>query len=323
MIFFKKGTGLLEDLRHQSLKDLDYKHEEVASASAPTWLNKQTYRKYPIKDQSNSSSCVANATALVLGIENELEEGEYVDLSARDIYSQRLNRPEEGMYFWDALDIAHKNGATLETLMDSNGRGEVKMNENIDRKMSDKQIAGIFKAGGYIELPKDIDSIASILEKGKGVLLGFKFTYAEWGKIPSISDVTPNLHHGVAGVDFTLYNGKKALIIQDSWGLHSSTINGQRIITEDFLPRCTYAGYLLDLSNSVRDIDRPIFDGSIKSLQKVLTYEGFFPNTITPTGVFGSITKKALIEFQKKYGISPAEGVLGPITTKKLLELYK
>lgn len=323
--FNKKGLGALHDDRHQSLKDLDYKHEEVASAVAPLWLKKTSYRHYPVKDQSNSSSCVANATALIMGIENELEEGEYVDLSARDIYTKRMNMPGEGMYFVDALAIAKNYGATLEVCMPSNGKGEVKMNENIDRKVSDTQIAKVFKAGGYVQLPIDIDTIASVSEKGKGILLGFTFNFDEWTSTPKLLHDTAPLHHGVAGVDFTLADDSKALIIQDSWGLHNTTIKGQRIITEDFLKaRCTFAGYLLDLSNDpTKRTFKPSFDGSTKSLQDILKFEGFFPTTIESTGYFGSITKAALIKFQLAHNINPPEGYFGPITKEYLFANYK
>lgn len=323
--FNKKGLGALEDLRHQSLKDLDYKHEEVASATSPLWLKKDSYRHYPVKDQSNSSSCVANATALIMGIENEIEEGEYVDLSARDIYTKRFNFPSEGMHFVDALGIAKDYGSTLEVCMPSNGKGEVKMNENIDRKVSDQQIAKIFKAGGYVQLPIDIDTIASVSEKGKGILLGFKFNYDEWISTPKLLHDTAPLHHGVAGVDFTLTNDSKALVIQDSWGNHTSTVNGQRFITEDFLKaRCTFAGYLLDLSNDPEKITfKPTFDGSIKSLQDILKYEGYFPTTIKSTGYMGAITKNALIKFQTAHNINPPQGYFGEITKAYLLANYK
>jgi hypothetical protein len=324
MIFKKRGTGALEDLRHHTLQEEDYLHEEVAFASPVVWEEKTTWRHYPVKDQSTSSSCVANATALILGIENEIEEGGYVELSARDIYSQRMNCPAEGMYFWDALDIAKKNGATLEVCIPSNGKKEAEMN-TCSRKVSDRQVANIFKSGGYVGLPVDIDAVADVLDKGKGILAGFKFNYPEWQQIPVTTVDNPTLHHGVAIVDYTLYKGQKCLIMQDSWGLDKTTLNGQRIITEDFFKkRCTFVGYMLDLSNDpAKRGNKPVFDGSVKSLQDCLRYEGLFPTTVESTGVFGAITKKALIEFQKKYGIEPAVGFFGEKTKAKLLELYK
>jgi hypothetical protein len=50
----------------------------------------------------------------------------------------------------------------------------------------------------------------------------------------------------------------------------------------------------------------------VTALQTYLASKGFF--SVTPTGYFGSITKRALAQFQASVGISPAAGYFGPIT---------
>lgn len=62
-------------------------------------------------------------------------------------------------------------------------------------------------------------------------------------------------------------------------------------------------------------------NSEVKALQEALAKD----KTIYPegkaTGYYGSLTKKAVIRFQKKYGIEPV-GYVGPQTRKKLNEIY-
>jgi peptidoglycan hydrolase-like protein with peptidoglycan-binding domain len=50
----------------------------------------------------------------------------------------------------------------------------------------------------------------------------------------------------------------------------------------------------------------------VTALQTWLATKGFF--TVTPTGYFGSITRRAVAQYQASVGISPAAGYFGPIT---------
>lgn len=57
---------------------------------------------------------------------------------------------------------------------------------------------------------------------------------------------------------------------------------------------------------------------AVSALQKNLKILGFM--SISPTGYFGSLTKTAVIRFQKKYGITP-DGIAGPKTLGKISNL--
>jgi peptidoglycan hydrolase-like protein with peptidoglycan-binding domain len=50
----------------------------------------------------------------------------------------------------------------------------------------------------------------------------------------------------------------------------------------------------------------------VTALQTFLATKGYF--TVTPTGYFGSITKRAVAQYQAANGITPAAGYFGPIT---------
>lgn len=73
--------------------------------------------------------------------------------------------------------------------------------------------------------------------------------------------------------------------------------------------------------------ERPITYGmknsnDVRELQKILQKEGLLVGASPVDGSFFLDTKNAVIKFQQKYGITPAEGFVGPITKKKINELY-
>jgi len=348
----RRGTGALDDPRPQEEKDRDYESKEVVTppaAGALQWIDKpqSQWRKFEIFDQDGSLSCVGQSTAKILGVENVREENRFIRFSARDIYTRRSNAPAGGMWFHNALEIASKTGASFESLMPSEKKNEAGMNYSGDRKVSDEQIGLIFKGGGYVGFtyPYNIDEIAKVIDSGKAVLFGFRFTYAEWNERPSVKVSNPDLHHGVAGVDRTLNGGEKCIIIDDSWGA-ATALNGQRIITEAFLrDRCTYAGYLTDLSNKWRDMQTVIVKphvnfqrdlkfgethDDVKALQDMLKFEELFPVNQESTGYYGNITAKAVLAWQKLHAVGTAAElkplggkVFGPKSRTTANLLYK
>ena len=334
------NLGVIDDPRNLEEKQKDYKSEELFSASLFEWKEKpeSEWRKFPIFNQSNSSSCVAQAVTKALGIENYIEEGKFVHLSARDIYTRRSNFPSTGMYFQQGMDIGHNQGATIEQLMPSQGIGELLMNDSSDRTPLTDILAKIVRGGNYLNLPINIDDIASFINRtGKGVVLGVRFGNGEWNKdVPTINGTDTKYGHGVCAVDYTLHNGKKALIIEDSWG-DTSGLSGRRIVTEDWFTagRIIYAGYYIYLSNTgLPEDDKPSYiftrdlsyglrnDEDVKKLQECLAYLEMFPSDYDFTGNFYSITLNAVKEFQLKYDIKPVKGYVGKLTRAKLNELF-
>lgn len=62
-------------------------------------------------------------------------------------------------------------------------------------------------------------------------------------------------------------------------------------------------------------------DEDVRNLQKILVLEEAFPEGVAD-GHFGKKTQNAVIDFQKKYNISPSSGYVGVLTRAKLNELY-
>ena len=58
----------------------------------------------------------------------------------------------------------------------------------------------------------------------------------------------------------------------------------------------------------------------VKDLQEFLVYEGSYPEAKI-SGYFGSLTKNAVMKFQKKYNIDPVSGYVGYKTRHRMQQL--
>lgn len=328
-----------------TVKSYEFK-EIVASANPVEWIEKpeSTWRKFPIFNQDGSGSCVAQSMAKLLGILYWLKNQAYVHFSATHVYQRRTNKPDEGMGGVDAFDIA-REGVTLEELVPSQNMSESEMNSIFIPEYK-KEVGKIFKIGNYVVFTNPtIDDVASTIQTtGKGVMVWFYFKIDEWTNVPTIK--YPELQsyeasrHSVTAVDYTLYGGKKALIIDDSWG-SSYGLAGQRVITEDFFKaRNFFAAYPIDFKFAETPVEKPkhtftkqleigMNDAEVNWLQKVLVYEGFFPTNVVPTEYYGAITASGVLKFQLKYAVDNVNDlqtlqgrIVGPKTLAKLNELY-
>jgi hypothetical protein len=349
-------SGAVLDTRPEAAKLKDFKFEELVSAADPVnWLEKpqDQWRKFPIFNQNGSGSCVAQTEAKELGIMRWLKDGNYVHFSATDIYQRRANKPAGGMGAADARAIVAK-GATLEVLSPSQNMTDAQMDSAIVEPYK-HEVGNVFSVPNYVEVSaKNIDTVASIIQRTKkGVMVWFYFEYQEWDQRPHVVNTTLDLYapatarHSITGIDYTLLpGGKRAIIIEDSWGPNAG-IGGQRIVDEDFFAaRNWYAGYLLNFRfedqtqpqptpipkpHHVFNIDLEFsavvtYNPEVIALQDCLKYEGVFPNNVVSTGYFGAVTKKSVQAFQIKHSITtvdgPGYGRVGPKTRAKLNLLY-
>ena len=335
--------GIAEDPRSEEEKQLDFQHDELFSGIAnPIWEEREP-KKYPLRWQDGSLACVAFSMAKILGIDEVYEGREYVELSPRDMYVKRQNKPSGGMWLPNALNLA-REGMTLESLVPSDGKGESLMNDTQGITEETKKIGLKYKTAGFVQLPINMDKIASITSMGKGVLLGFRFDKEQWTKNPWVkANSGKEIGHGVAGVDNVLRKGIKTLVIDDSWDTSFVPPACQREITEDFLKHsCFYAGYTLNFIYGEEFANKPKcnFKFSMKygdhnkdviTLQNILKYEGLFPLNVESTGKFLGTTKGAVIKLQEKYkddiltpvGLTKATGFVGASTIKFLNKKYE
>ena len=321
-ILTQKGTGALLDNRNSLERLRDFRFEESITAPDPvSWREKSEseWRKFPIFNQNGSGSCVAQSMAKLLGINYFLENGSYVHFSASHIYKRRMNRPTAGMLGYDAFKIA-QSGVTLEELTPSQEMNDEEM-DSIDIPEYKQKVGELFKIKNYLQFNAgDIDKVASIIQRTKkGVMVWFYWMPEEWMNIPVVKYpsllVEKAYRHSVVAVDYTLYKGEKAIIIEDSWG-SSYGLAGQRIITESFFKqRNFFCAYPMNFSFSgtneppYHSFSRPLefditlskIDVDVASLQEILKYEGLFPTNLASSGIYGAVTANAVLKFQKKY----------------------
>ena len=347
-------SGALVDVRLEIQRAKDFKFEEVVASSAPVdWVEKSPdqWRKFPIFNQNGSGSCVAQTEAKELGIMRYLKDGQYVHFSATDIYQRRANKPAGGMNAVDARSIASQ-GVTLEVLAPSQSMTDEGM-DGATIAPYKHEVGAVFKVPNYLEIPsKDIDTVASVIQQTKkGVMVWFYFQYDEWDTRPHVVNPILNLglpttvRHSVTAVDYTLLaDGRKALIIEDSWGPGAGA-GGQRIVDEEFFSmRNWYAGNLVNFrfednsqpspTNTPNkpihtfnvDLEFGMVSSEVVALQDVLKYEGMFPANTQSSGNYGAITQKGVQQFQIKYGITtaggPGYGRVGPLTRAHLNMFY-
>lgn len=345
--------GALPDDRSEDEKQKDFHFGEVvASVNPVTWVEKaqSAWRRFPTFNQNGSGSCVAQTMKKLLGVMYWLRNGAFALFSATHIYQRRSNKPQGGMIGVEAFNIC-RDGVTLEALVPSESMTDKEM-DALGIPKEAQEVGKVFKLGNFVILPtKDIDTIASIIQTtGKAVMVWFYFEYREWNNEPSVLNPSLNMHgdftcrHSVAAVDFTLWKGKKALIIDESWGI-GTALNGQRVIDEDFFKeRNFFAAYPINFAfedqaapkpveptppsptpgkpkftfkeplnfiawNSTKNqpADMELHDAQkdeVKALQDILRYEGCFPKNTASTGYYGAVTAKAVYAYQMKHKVA-------------------
>lgn len=344
------SNGALIDTRPQKEKDKDYLFKEaVASTDKVVWQTKSEneWRKFPISNQKSSNQCVAFSLAKMLGIQHTLDEGEWIDFSATHLYERRANFPAPGMNGIDAFNLARNHGTSFEKLYPNKTHNND--NERLSIKEHFARVGEIFKISNSLVVPmRDIDTVASIIQRtGKGVMVWYWGTYNEWVRnIPQINDTSLTLHtapvrHAVVAVDYFIHNGKKCLLIEDSWGLNHG-MKGRRIITEDFhKARNYFAGHIMKFKfadaklkpepatfNITKTLQINQTDPQVRELQRMLQREGFFPTNIG-SDFYGNITARGVLDWQLKHKVAPESELrslggrfFGPASLRKFKELY-
>lgn len=320
-------NAIAPDPRSDEEKERDYKHEEIAMAVPISWVHKPMadWKKYSTRNQDGSSSCCAQASAK--GIETHTGIVE----SAHPIYRSRSNFPGEGMWLQNLGEIVCKAVGTVSEVNDpSQGMNEASMNLAIREAVQELLKNNPTKMGGYVFVnPKDIDQIAQAIELHKHCLLLVRGSVSEWNEKPIYKpEGNRNLDHLICAVDYFLdENNEKCVLIDDSWGNVTSVGNGgQRVITETYLKaRFTDGMYFLPPKPPAPPDSTPHYkftvpltfgmmgNPDVKALQKILAFEGFFPNDPKLfTGNYLQITANCVKKWQVKHGIMDFANEINP-----------
>jgi len=289
--------------------------EVLPSATAPKWKEKKEkdWIKYPIMNQYSTNQCTWFSVAKMMGINYFKDEGTFLFFSPSYGYEQRPGLPTPGDSVLGIRATA-KKGVTLEALYPSKTKNND--NEKLSAKPHAIKVAEVFKIDELLDLETaDIDAVASTIEAtGKGVMVWLWADFSEWkqgtveAKNTQINLISAPVRHAVTAVDYFLVNGKKCLLIEDSWGIETG-IDGRRIITEDFFKkRNYYAGYITRFNFSVgmpsitKKPTTPVQFGdeniNVNILQRYLQERGYFPDNHKTTNYYGNITAQAVLKWQ-------------------------
>lgn len=353
---YANANGALPDVRTDEEKAKDFLTKELYAAPAqlvwPTWEqwkarpeNIKLLQTLEIQNQLISYSCMAQAGSLIMAIDNWQEEGIYKRFSARSIYPFRRGKPAQGMWTDDLGNIVCGKGVVFEALLPSEKLDEAKMNDLSDYLPSYEVLGKIYKAKSYLWIERNIDALAAVIAQNKPALITVVFGDGEWGQaVPAVNPAAITKYgHGITALPnaYFLYEGKKAVLIQDSWGVESG-LDGRRIITEDwFKGRMTSGIWFENLSNLsiINDTQarpqfvftRQMFPGmsgtDIAQLQRCLGYlkdaDGYlFPLAQSPTGYYGGVTRQAVKRFQKMNNL-PETGNVGTQTLPALNTFFR
>jgi len=352
MDYQQLANGALLDTRPADEKAKDFLTGELYGAPADlVWLDYEQWKLQPenikmlevleVQNQANSYSCMANAGSLAEAIDNWSEEKIYKRMSARSIYPFRRNNPALGMWSDDLGNIICNRGVVFEALLPSEGKDEAGMNDLKDFLPSYEVLAKIYKAKNYLWIDRNVDAVASILAKNKAAIITVLFGNGEWAQqVPVVNDGIPTPYgHGICALPnaFFMYKGKKAIMIQDSWGVDTG-LRGRRIITEDWFikNRVTSSIWFENLSNIAvlnETLQKPkyvfkrwlslgMIGNDVAQLQRCLGYlkdaQGFlFPLAQEPTGYYGGITRNAV----KRYQTMKALPVTGNVDQQTIVAL--
>lgn len=318
------------DTRSPEAKARDYHISEVVASATPVnWVEMApgSVRAFPVQDQSQKSDCVAESRRKLKRIIFKVNRDLDLDFSSAEFYRRRKNYPNPGMGSDDAISLDRNSGMTLDALVPS----EVLKSEDavnaLTLKPYNADIAKVFSSSNEVTFtPGDFQTPAGTIQVSrKGIMAWYYFTAEEWSReVPVVLKyMTPDdssaLRHSVVAVEPALYNGVKGWWIEDS--AHFAGLS-RRFITEDFhKARNFWLSYPINFKFEEGLGGKPSYDGSVKSLQDCLRYEGIFPANIDSTGVYGPITIQAVKDFQAKYSLEQV-GTVGPKTTSQLKSLY-
>jgi hypothetical protein len=216
-------------------------------APAPViWLEKSQdqWKKLPtIRNQDGSGSCICATYATELSILFEQKYGVWVDFSSTFPYQMRSQPSISGCNSTDIYSVFPKLGSLFESYMPSMQMNDSQMMAIKKEKYYD-DLAKTFKVA-RIELPLEFETVASTIQStGKGVMIWVKFHPEEWTDKPTVGTKPPTSGHSITAIDYFLVDGKKYLLIIDSWGKNYA-IQGYRLISEEYFnARCFLASYL-------------------------------------------------------------------------------
>lgn len=326
----------------------DYQWAEIGFGLAPyDWSKNYDIEqilgvKLPVKDQNGSSSCGGQAWATYASVLEASDDKTFEERSAKYIYAQTA-APGGGTFGRDNCDLFVKQGVSQEKLCVSYENGnppsEAFITRSQDITFEARIDAGKDRAFSYANVANDIDTVAQALAANKGLILGVwgenNGTWTSANPKPPVNKVWA---HWVYAGKIRMLNGVKQIGLLNSWGIGVGE-NGWQWLSADYFPVGIFQVWTQVFnSNPVPTTFKHTFvkklvygqsDPEVKFLQTALQIDGTFPKTVSPTEFYGSITRKAVLDFQLKYKLTDAQTLIGwkgetvgPLTIAQLNKLF-
>lgn len=208
--------------------------QRIGKSSVPfNWTKgydvRDTIGSIQVKNQGSSSSCGGQAGAYFLEIQERLRNIKEGAISAKSIYSPWTNLGG-GMTVTQVNTQIGAHGANLEVTVPSyyiggqqtgNPLPEYLMTEQ--SWMTDMIIMDAVKRAGYTpyDIAEDIETVAQTVQNYGAVIWEIRGTdNGTWlSAFPSIQKIgNPSWYHFMCVIGAKLINGKKYLIVLNSWG---------------------------------------------------------------------------------------------------------
>lgn len=198
------------------------------------------------KNQGGNYSCSGQSGSYFLQSQRLLQGLTDGELSAKSIYAP-IAYPGGGTMVNDLLQQICTSGANLEASVPSyDAYGNPLTEQMITEKswMTPDTTKDALTRTGYTpcDLPEDIDAIAQAVRDYGGAFLEIA---GQNGNTPSWLDPMPSMpqksnpnqlwYHFLWVKGYRMYNGKKCLVVRNSWG-DKVGIGGVQFISEDYMP---------------------------------------------------------------------------------------
>ena len=226
----------------------------------------------PINHQYQTSSCVGQGWSKYSGVIKVMKDisPNWVEFSPRDVYSH-IHLPKGGAYIIQGgLFIRNKGilpdeqlppywsgkpGLTTEEVMRDRGlEGGLESGDNANPNIYDS-LRQLVKGGSVEDVAYDIDSVAKAIRDNYGCVIG---VYGEnngtwFSKFPQVGSMSWG--HGLYAMGFIYINGKKYIIVVNSWG-NGIGEGGYQFLGEEWFGNNRYIGGANTISPDVNNILR-------------------------------------------------------------------
>lgn len=285
------------------------------------------------KDQGTSSSCGGQAWAMLASVLEANHSKTLEERSAKYIYAQTFSPFGGGSMGRDNCEVVNKQGVSRETLTPSYENSkppkEAFMTRPQDISDEARQDAKLSKTHSYANVALDADSIAKAIRDNGGVVIGVcGSNNGTWkSKFPKKPKAGETIwRHWVYAGKAVKIGGKHYIGVLNSWGWDVGE-NGWQYLSEDYIESDVFDSTLNIIQQCVWEARTHVFNpeppapgfshhfalelrygdnsAEVTALQKALQIDGVFPATVPTTGLYGDITRRAVLKFQIKYQVAP------------------